>query len=202
MASIDEMIRSFVASWNESDPAKRELTIEKTWSPDGVYRNETAEFGGHVGIARAVTAAHDAFVANGFVFTLANVDINHDAVRYRWRCFRQAAASAIRSGPTSPSSVPTAVWSVTTSSSISRRQRARWDPQASSGETTPARLRNTGCLAPAALLIAFRSIRADRRRRSASHVGRQAWWCARRSCVVRDGAPSARALLRRAATGR
>jgi hypothetical protein len=84
MASIDEMIRSYVASWNESDPAKRDLTIEQTWSPDGIYRNVTAEFEGYDGIARAVTAAHDAFVANGFVFTLSNVDTNHDAVRYRW----------------------------------------------------------------------------------------------------------------------
>ena len=84
MASIDEMIRSYVASWNESDPAKRELTIETTWSPDGIYCNKTAEFEGYDGIAQAVTAAHDAFVANGFVFTLANVDTNHDAVRYRW----------------------------------------------------------------------------------------------------------------------
>ena len=84
MASIDEMIRSYVASWNESDPAKRDQIIKKTWSPDGTYRNTTAEFDGYDGIARAVAAAHDAFVANGFVFTLANVDTNHDAVRYRW----------------------------------------------------------------------------------------------------------------------
>ena len=84
MTSIDETIRSYVASWNERDPAKRELTIEKTWSPDGIYRNATAEFDGHLGVARAVTAAHDAFVANGFIFTLASVDTNHDAVRYRW----------------------------------------------------------------------------------------------------------------------
>jgi hypothetical protein len=34
---------SYVASWNESDPAKRRLTIEKTWSPEGIYRNATAE---------------------------------------------------------------------------------------------------------------------------------------------------------------
>jgi SnoaL-like domain len=84
MASTDEMIRSYVASWNESDPAKREQTIERTWSPNGIYRNTTAEFEGYDGLARAVTAAYDAFVANGFVFTLANVDTNHDAVRYRW----------------------------------------------------------------------------------------------------------------------
>jgi hypothetical protein len=84
MASSDEMIRSYVASWNESDPTERDRTIEKTWAPDGIYRNVTAEFEGYDGIARAVTAAHDAFVANGFVFTVANVDTNHDAVRYRW----------------------------------------------------------------------------------------------------------------------
>jgi hypothetical protein len=84
MASTDEMIRSYVASWNESDPAKRDLTIEETWSPSGIYRNATAEFEGYDDIARAVTAAHDTFVANGFVFTLANVDTNHDAIRYRW----------------------------------------------------------------------------------------------------------------------
>jgi hypothetical protein len=84
MELIDDMIRSYVASWNERDPAKRDVTIEKSWSPDGIYRNATAEFEGYDGIADAVTAAHDAFVANGFVFTLANVDTNHDAVRYRW----------------------------------------------------------------------------------------------------------------------
>jgi hypothetical protein len=84
MASIDEMIRGYVASWNESDPTKRDLIIKRTWSRDGIYRNVTAEFEGYDGIARAVTAAHDAFVANGFVFTLASVDTNHDAVRYRW----------------------------------------------------------------------------------------------------------------------
>ena len=104
MTSIDEMIRSYVTSWNESDPAKRDLTIEQTWSPDGVYRNATAEFEGYDGIARAVTAAHEAFVANGFVFTVASVDTNHDAVRYRWEMRPASAASPTRSGPTSPSS--------------------------------------------------------------------------------------------------
>ena len=127
MASIDEMILSYVASWNASDPVKRELTIEKTWSPEGIYRNATAEFEGYDGIARAVTAAHDAFTANGFVFALAKVDTNHDAIATGGRRFRPAAANPTRSGPTSPSSVPTGVSSVTISSSISLRRRT--EPQ-------------------------------------------------------------------------
>ena len=124
MASIDEMIRSYVASWNESDPAKRGLTIEKTWSPEGIYRNATAEFEGYDGIARAVTAAHDAFTANGFVFTLAKVDTNHDAIRYRWEMVPAGGGEPDSIETPAPSSVPTGVSSVTISSSISLRRRA------------------------------------------------------------------------------
>ena len=35
MASIDEIIRGYVASWNESDPAKRGLTMRKNMVPRG-----------------------------------------------------------------------------------------------------------------------------------------------------------------------
>jgi nuclear transport factor 2 (NTF2) superfamily protein len=88
MTSIENQINNWVSSWNESDPAKREAAIETSWSPDGVYRNATSEFQGHDGIAQAVTAAYDAFVANGFIFTVANVDTNHDVVRYTWEMRR------------------------------------------------------------------------------------------------------------------
>lgn len=49
-----------------------------------MYRNARAEFHGRAGIEEAVTAAYNAFGLNGFVFRLAGLDTNHDAVRYRW----------------------------------------------------------------------------------------------------------------------
>jgi hypothetical protein len=84
MSDIGEMIEQFVASWNEPDPAVRRGVIDQLWAPEGIYRNARAEFPGRDGIEDAVTQAYEAFTANGFVFTLASLDVNHDAVRYRW----------------------------------------------------------------------------------------------------------------------
>jgi hypothetical protein len=58
--------------------------IEEVWSADGVHRNAGTEFEGLDRIEQAVTEAHDAFVSNGFVFRVAEIQTNHDAVRYRW----------------------------------------------------------------------------------------------------------------------
>jgi SnoaL-like domain len=84
MNDVEAMIKSYVATWNEPDPAARRRVIEETWAPDGVYRNATTEFAGYQDLEKAVTAAHEAFSANGFSFRVAGIDRNHDAVRYRW----------------------------------------------------------------------------------------------------------------------
>ncbi|HEY4828772.1 MAG TPA: nuclear transport factor 2 family protein [Solirubrobacteraceae bacterium] len=84
MSDINAVIEKFVASWNEPDAAARRGVIDDVWSTDGVYRNARTEYPGREGIAQAVTEAYNAFGANGFVFRLASVDTNHDAVRYRW----------------------------------------------------------------------------------------------------------------------
>ncbi|HUA71424.1 MAG TPA: nuclear transport factor 2 family protein [Solirubrobacteraceae bacterium] len=84
MTDIDSTIEKWVASWNEPDSAARRSVIDEIWAADGVYRNARTEFNGRSGIEDAVTQAYDAFSANGFVFRVAGVDANHDAVRYRW----------------------------------------------------------------------------------------------------------------------
>ena len=84
MASPEAMIDRYVASWNEPDPTERRHVIDDIWSPDGVYMNASTEFKGRSGIEQAVTAAYDAFSANGYRFQVASVQTNHDAVRYQW----------------------------------------------------------------------------------------------------------------------
>jgi nuclear transport factor 2 (NTF2) superfamily protein len=84
MSQPDALIERFVASWNDPDPATRRRVIDEICAPDCVYRNVRAEFSGRDGVAEAVTAAHEAYVDNGFVFRLVSLDTNHDAVRYRW----------------------------------------------------------------------------------------------------------------------
>ena len=84
MTDIDTTIEKWVASWNDPDSAARRRVIAEIWAADGVYRNARTEFTGQTGIEDAVTQAYDAFSANGFVFRVASVDTNHEAVRYRW----------------------------------------------------------------------------------------------------------------------
>ena len=87
MTNIDTTIEKWVASWNDPNSAARRRVIDEIWAADGVYRNARTEFTGQTGIEDAVTQAYDAFSANGFVFRVASVDTNHDAVRYRWEMF-------------------------------------------------------------------------------------------------------------------
>jgi nuclear transport factor 2 (NTF2) superfamily protein len=84
MTDINTTIEKFVTSWNEPDATARRQVIDQIWSEDGVYRNASTEFEGRGGIEQAVTNAYNAYSSNGFVFRLASIDINHDAVRYRW----------------------------------------------------------------------------------------------------------------------
>jgi nuclear transport factor 2 (NTF2) superfamily protein len=84
MTDIETTIKTFVASWNEPNAEARREAIDQIWASDGVYRNASTEFTGHDGIAEAVNAAYEAFGENGFRFNLAAVDVNHNAVRYRW----------------------------------------------------------------------------------------------------------------------
>jgi nuclear transport factor 2 (NTF2) superfamily protein len=84
MGDIDAMIEKYVASWNEEDSAARRRVIDEIWAADGVYRNASTEFTGRNGIEDAVSEAYEAFTANGYVFRVASIDTNHDAVRYRW----------------------------------------------------------------------------------------------------------------------
>jgi nuclear transport factor 2 (NTF2) superfamily protein len=84
MSDTETTIKTFVASWNEPNADARREVIEQIWAPDGVYRNASSEFRGRDGIADAVSAAYETFTQNGFRFDLAAIDVNHNAVRYRW----------------------------------------------------------------------------------------------------------------------
>jgi nuclear transport factor 2 (NTF2) superfamily protein len=85
MPSAEAMIDRYVASWNEPDPTERRQVIDDIWSRDGVYRNASTAFEGRDRIEQAVTAAYDAFTANGYRFKVTSVQTNHDAVRFQWK---------------------------------------------------------------------------------------------------------------------
>jgi uncharacterized protein (TIGR02246 family) len=85
MSEATSVIEDWVATWHQPDPGVRAHAIAQLWAEDCVYRNTRAEYHGRAGIEEAVTQAHERFVADGaYVFKIARVDTNHDAIRYTW----------------------------------------------------------------------------------------------------------------------
>ena len=85
MTDSETLVQRFVHTWHEPDPQARRRAIAEIWAEDCVYRNAHAEFHGREGIEEAVSAAHEAYVMNDYVFNVAQVNTNHDAIRYVWK---------------------------------------------------------------------------------------------------------------------
>ena len=79
-----DVVETYVRTWHEPDAEKRRQKISALWAEDCSYYNASTEFRGRAGVTEAVTEAYQAFVAQGFVFTVRAVDVNHDVVRYQW----------------------------------------------------------------------------------------------------------------------
>jgi hypothetical protein len=81
--SIEEIVSTYGASWNEPDPTARAALLERSWADDGVYCDPTARVEG-----RAALIAH----IGGFVETMpghtieitSSVDAHHDRFRFAW----------------------------------------------------------------------------------------------------------------------
>jgi ketosteroid isomerase-like protein len=83
--NIEQLVRRYVAVWNEPDPDARRASIAELWAEDGVELLESAEYRGHRELEGRVTKAYQEFVAGGeFVFVPAgDAAAHHDAVTFR-----------------------------------------------------------------------------------------------------------------------
>lgn len=84
MQDTNTLIERWVSNWHEPNPDVRRATIDELCATDCVYRNARAEFTGRDGLQDAVTAAHEAWIEQGYSFRLARIDSHHDAIRYVW----------------------------------------------------------------------------------------------------------------------
>lgn len=80
---MEEIIRKYIACWNETDPSQRRELIEKLWAADGRYTDPMADLTGRAEIDAGVAGAQQMFP--GMVFSLAGaVDSNHNQARFSW----------------------------------------------------------------------------------------------------------------------
>jgi hypothetical protein len=76
-------IESYVASWNETDPARRSAAIARAWADKGSYRDPLMASDGHAGIDAMLAGVQAKFP--GFVLKrTSKVDSHNGAVRFAW----------------------------------------------------------------------------------------------------------------------
>jgi hypothetical protein len=82
----DELVERYVAVLNEPDSDIRRSRITDLWASDGALISATSVRNGCTAIEAEATAAHDAHVAKGFVFSSASrSQAHHNVVRLTWR---------------------------------------------------------------------------------------------------------------------
>jgi hypothetical protein len=81
--SVDVIIDAYVASWNETDPAKRKSALAASCATDARYRDPVMVSDGQAGLDAMLAGVQAKFP--GFVLRrISKVDSHNDAVRFAW----------------------------------------------------------------------------------------------------------------------
>ena len=83
MSNIESVVESYVASWNETDPARRRSALAASCAQDANYRDPVMTSEGHAGLDAMLAGVQAKFP--GFVLRrISKVDSHNDAVRFAW----------------------------------------------------------------------------------------------------------------------
>ena len=83
MREVQEVVDRYIATWNETDPARRRELIERTWTEDGQYLDPLIAGEGQEGIDTMIEAVQVRFPGYRFRRT-SEIDAHHDRVRFSW----------------------------------------------------------------------------------------------------------------------
>lgn len=82
-ASAVALVDRYLASWNESDPARRAALVAATFTEDASYLDPLMQGAGHADIARLIAGTQAQFPGFRFAPT-GPVDAVGDHVRFSW----------------------------------------------------------------------------------------------------------------------
>jgi SnoaL-like domain len=83
MSEVTSTVDTYLAMWNETDPARRAEHIARVWAGDGRYVDPMLEAGGHAAIGLMVAGVQARFPGHRFRRT-SGVDTHHDQLRFGW----------------------------------------------------------------------------------------------------------------------
>jgi hypothetical protein len=92
-----DLVRRYLAAWNESDPDVRRAQIENVWAEDGSYVDPLAAVAGYEEISALIGMVQQQ--APGHLFQLLDgVDAHHNVARFGWELVPAAGGESIAEG--------------------------------------------------------------------------------------------------------
>ncbi|MGH8806594.1 MAG: nuclear transport factor 2 family protein [Noviherbaspirillum sp.] len=83
MSPQTALIDSYIATWNETDAARRRALIARIWTEDAHYVDPLMQAYGHAGIDAMVQGMQERFPRHRF-HRVGEVDAFRDHVRFAW----------------------------------------------------------------------------------------------------------------------
>ena len=77
-------VETYLAMWNEEDPARRAELVTTAWAADGRYADPVQEAAGHAALSEMVAAIHQQLPGHRFSRT-SGIDVHHDELRFGWQ---------------------------------------------------------------------------------------------------------------------
>ncbi len=95
-----DLVQSFVAIWNEPDPAARRAGVETLWATEGRHLMGIQNVCGYDELEQRVTASHNRSVRdNGCVFRPATaIQVLPGFVKFRWDMARRTTGEMVSAG--------------------------------------------------------------------------------------------------------
>src|SRR4051812_40247600 len=94
MRHLNDTVASYLATWNETDPARRRALAAEAVTEDSSYVDPLAAVEGIEGLDAVIAAAQQQFA--GLRFELdAGPEAHHDRVRFRWRLVAPAGGEPV-----------------------------------------------------------------------------------------------------------
>jgi hypothetical protein len=83
MSNIESVVENYVASWNETDPARRQSSLAASCAANASYRDPVMVSDGQAGLDAMLAGVQAKFP--GFVLKrISKVDSHNNAVRFAW----------------------------------------------------------------------------------------------------------------------
>ena len=97
MPDVQDLVDSYIASWNETDSARRREIISATWTEDASYLDPVLSGDGQDGIDAMIAAAQEQFPGHRFELSFGP-DTHHDRVRFAWKMYGEDGSRPVAAG--------------------------------------------------------------------------------------------------------